>query len=151
MPFSAPLADGADAPVPFAVAGDPCAWVCVVCAGGFCDENLELMLEIHELRRDEAFESGGVVLTIFSALPRLRIAGRLVGVFWGVEPGGDATRGGDGEVDLRMGIAFVGSVSCGLGGLGCSDGGLAGRPPWDDVLGGVSRVRPGDEGACWRW
>jgi hypothetical protein len=24
-------------------------------------------------------------------------------------------------------------------------------PPCDDVFGGASLVRPGDEGACWRW
>ena len=87
---------------------------------------MELILEIHELRRDEAFESGGVVLGTFSALPRLSIVGRLVGIFWGAEPGGDATGGGDGEADFRMGRACVGSVSCDFC---CSGGGLAGRPP----------------------
>jgi hypothetical protein len=29
--------------------------------------------------------------------------------------------------------------------------GRVGRPPCEDVLGGVSLVNPGDEGACWRW
>jgi hypothetical protein len=81
MPFSAPLADGVAPLAPFVAAGDPWACACVVCAGGFCDENLELMLDIHELRRKVLLWSGGVKLPAFSTLPRLSSAGRLVGIF----------------------------------------------------------------------
>jgi hypothetical protein len=81
MPLSAPLADGVDPFAPLAAAGDPWACACVVWAGGFCDENLELMLLIQELRRKLLFESGGVRLPGFSVLPRLSSAGRLVGIF----------------------------------------------------------------------
>lgn len=35
--------------------------------------------------------------------------------------------------------------------LWLSVSGRVGRPPCEDVLGGPSRVNPGDEGACWRW
>ena len=77
MPFSAPLADGDVFVVPLAAAGEPWAWACVVCAGEFCDENLELMLFIHELRRELFLESGGVVpLPFLSVLTRLSSAGR---------------------------------------------------------------------------
>jgi hypothetical protein len=82
MPLRAPLADGEAPFAPLvAAAGDPWACVCVVCAGGFCDENLELMLLIHELRREGLFESGGVTLPGLSVLPRLSSAGRFEGIF----------------------------------------------------------------------
>ena len=91
MPFNAPFADG-ECGAPFAVAGDPCACVCVVCAGGFCDENLELILDIHELRRELPLASGGVV-PLLGSLPRLSIAGRLGAIFWGAEVAEDAGAG----------------------------------------------------------
>lgn len=135
------------------VAGDPwaCAWV--VWAGEFCDENLELMLDIHEFRRELPFASGGVrpPLLFFSELPRLSNAGRFVGIFWG---GVVAVEGGGGDVGVCTAGAGVGVGEGDGGGLAscCSSWrGLAGRPPCDDVLGGASLVRPGDEGACWRW
>jgi len=58
--------------------------VCVVCAGEFCDENFELMLFIHEPRRDMPLPSEVVVpLTFLSLLPRLSSVGRLGGaIFW---------------------------------------------------------------------
>jgi hypothetical protein len=142
------LAEGALPFAPLAAAGDPWAWVCVVCAGGFCDENLELMLEIHELRREPVLESGGVV-PFFASLPRLSIVGRLgVGIFWGVEVALFAGAGAGGETGLWTAGACAGSVAVGSAWF-C--GGPVGRPPWDDVLGGASLVKPGDEGACVRW
>lgn len=137
---------------PFAAAGDPWAWVCVVCAGGFWDENLELMLEIHELRREPDLESGGVV-PFFVSLPRLSIVGRLgAGIFWGVEVAwfarAGASAGAGGETGFWTIGACAGSVAAGSARVCC---GPVGRPPWDDVLGGASLVRPGDEGACVRW
>ena len=70
--------------------------MCVVCAGGFCDENLELILEIHELRRELPFGSGGVV-PLLGSLPRLSIAGRLAAIFCGAEVAEDAEMGAGGE------------------------------------------------------
>lgn len=118
----------------------------MVCAGEFCDENFELMLFIHELRRELFFESGGVVpLAFLSALPRLSSAGRFGGIFWG-GVALDAAAGGGRGGDAGLAVAGVGSGIC------CSSWrGLAGMPPCDDVFGGASLVRPGDEGACWRW
>jgi len=145
MPFRAPLAEGDALAVPLAAAGEPWAWVCVVAAGEFCDENLELMLFIHELRRELFFASGGVVpLPFLSVLPRPSSAGRF-GIFCGgVGPAAAAGGGRGGDAGL---------VGAGVGSLFCCSSwrGLAGRPPCDDVLGGASLVRPGDEGACWRW
>ena len=145
IPFKAPLADVAFPCEPFAAAGDPCACVCVVCASGFCDENLELILDIHELRRELVLESGGVVPPFFMSLPRLSIVGRFEGIFWGMlvaavetEAGGDAGR-------------WTAGAIAGSGAVGCSWLGRVGRPPWDDVFGGASLLKPGDEGACWRW
>lgn len=144
MPLSAPFAEGAVLAAPLLVAGDPCACVCVVWAGEFCEENLELMLLIHEFRRELALESGGVVpLPIFSVLPRLSSVGRFAGIFWE----------GVGAVE---GVGRGGGASCWAGGAGsgtwCSSGRcLMGSPPCDDVLGAASLARPGDDGACWRW
>ena len=151
MPFRAPFAEGEGLAAPWETAGDPWAWVWVVCAGEFCDENFELMLFIHELRRELFFTSGGVVpLAFFSALPRLSSAGRFGGIFWGgvaVVTGAAAAvaeggRGGD------AGLLAAGFGSC----VCCSSWrALAGIPPCDEVFGGASLVRPGDDGACWRW
>jgi hypothetical protein len=147
MPFRAPLAEGALLVAPLAAAGDPCAWVCVVCAGEFCDENLELMLFIHEFRREPVLTSGGVVpLAFFSVLPRPSNTGRFGAIFCGgvvvaVAAAATGGRGGD-----------AGRVAAGVGCWICSSArGLVGMPPCDDVFGGASLVRPGDEGACWRW
>lgn len=104
MPFNAPFAEG-EFGAPFAVAGDPCACVCVVCAGGFCEENLELILDIHELRRELPFGSGGVV-PLLGSLPRLSIAGRLGAIFWGAEVAEDAGTGAGGEADRWTGGAI---------------------------------------------
>jgi hypothetical protein len=111
MPFRAPLAEGAVLVAPLAAAGDPWAWVCVVCAGEFCDENFELMLFIHELRRELFFDSGGVVpLTFLSVLPRLSSAGRFGGIFWGgVALDGVAPAGGGRGGDAGLVVAGVGS------------------------------------------
>lgn len=82
MPFNAPLADDVEFVAPLAIAGDPWACASVVCAGEFCDENLELMLVIHEFRRELVLESGGVLpLASFSVLPRLSNVGRFKGIF----------------------------------------------------------------------
>lgn len=49
---------------------------------------------------------------------------------------------GDGAGALsRSGVSFLGS----------SWRGRVGSPPCEDVLGGASRVSPGEDGACWRW
>jgi hypothetical protein len=42
MPFSAPLAVAGTPSAALVFADDPCAWTWVVCAGEFCEENLEL-------------------------------------------------------------------------------------------------------------
>lgn len=142
MPWSAPLAEGDVPSVPFVLAGDPCACACDVWAGGFCEENLELILEIHEPLRSPPFESGGVRLPFcFSELLRLSKAGRFAGIFWGGVVAAEG--GGGGEA------AFFGGVS-GLAICASSTRGLVGSPPCDDVLGGGSLARAGDEGACWR-
>jgi hypothetical protein len=145
MPFRAPFAEGEVLAAPEATAGEPWAWACVVCAGEFCDENLELMLFIHELRREPFLDSGGVVpLPFLSALPRLSSAGRFGGIFWG-GVGPDAAAGGGRGGDAGLVVAGVGSWTC------CSSWrGRVGSPPCDDVLGGASLLRPGDDGACWR-
>jgi hypothetical protein len=52
------------------------------------------MLDIHEFRRELDLESGGVRLPNFSELPRLRIAGRFVGIFCA---GDVAFEGGEGS------------------------------------------------------
>lgn len=150
----APFAEGVPPWAAFGAAGEPWAWVCVVCAGGFCDENLELILEIHELRRELGLKSGGVVPPFFASLPRLSIVGRLGGIFWGADgvlftgAGAGAGAGTGGETGLCAADSFAGSGTAAPPWL---DGGPVGRPPWDDVLGGASLVRPGDEGACVRW
>lgn len=148
IPLRAPLADGALACIPFAGPGDPCAWACVVCAGGFCNENLELMLDIHELRRELALESGGVVPPLFVSLPRLSIVGRFGGIFWGADVAFVVGVGAGGEAGRCTAGAVAGSVAMDCPWFDC---GLAGRPPWDDVFGGASLARPGDDGACVRW
>jgi hypothetical protein len=149
MPFSAPLADCAAPFAPFVAAGEPWACALVVCAGGFCDENLELMLDIHELRRRTLFWSGGVKLPDFSTLPRLSSVGRFVGIFCGGVVG--APEGCCATSFCALG-AEVGAV---VGSWRCLSAvllrGREGRPPCEDVLGGASRVRPGEDGACWRW
>lgn len=78
------MAEGVVCAAPLGAAGDPWACVCVVCAGEFCDENFELMLFIHEPRRDMPLPSGAAVpLTFLSLLPRLSSVGRLGGaIFW---------------------------------------------------------------------
>jgi hypothetical protein len=43
------------------------------------------MLDIHELRRELVFESGGVVPPFLVSLPRLSIVGRFGGIFWGAD------------------------------------------------------------------
>jgi len=133
--------------VPFAGAGEPWAWVCVVWAGGFCDENLELILDIHDVLRILPLESGGVKLPGLSALPRPSSVGRLGGIFWGGVVGLGcefcaAGFWGAGTVEDAGASLVVGTASW---------WGWAGRPPCDDVFGGASLVRPGEEGACWRW
>jgi hypothetical protein len=110
---------------------------------------LELMLFIHEFRREPLFESGGVVpVAFFSVLPRLSSAGRFGAIRGGVvavELAVDMAEEGRGGDAGRM-AAGVGSWTC------CSSGrGLVGMPPCDDVFGGASLLRPGDDGACWRW
>lgn len=143
MPLSAPLAEGEGGVAPFVAACDPWAWACVVCAGEFCDENLELILVIHEFRRELVLVSGGVVpLPPFSVLPRLSNAGRfgLAGIFCGgVVAATGAGRGGD-----------AGLCTDGAGSVRCCSSGWAreGSPPCDEVFGGASLVRPGDDGAC---
>lgn len=146
MPFRAPLAEGVVLFAPLVGAGEPWACACVVCAGEFWDENLELILVIHEFRRELVLPSGGVVPDL-SLLLRPSRAGRFGGVF----------RGGVAVAGSTAGAREGGDEGC------CGCGGVAswccwpfwfgrdGRPPCDDVLGGASRVRPGDEGACWRW
>ena len=106
------------------------------------------MLDIHELRRELVLGSGGVVPPFFGSLPRLMIVGRFVGIFWGVDAAEDAGAGAGGEAGRWTAGAFAGS-----GAVGCPwfCGGPEGRPPWDDVLGGASLLRPGDDGACVRW
>lgn len=133
---------------PCGVAGDPCAWVCVVCAGGFCDENFELMLLIHELRRRPFLESGGVrePLVAFSELLRLSRAGRFPGIFWGVVGAGPGCACGGGG-DARGCVGGAGGAAGGA--LSCCS--RAGRPPCDDVFGSASFFRPGEVGACCRW
>ena len=150
MPLSAPLADGPFACAPLEAAGDPWAWACVVCAGGFCDENFELMLDIHELRRELVLESGGVVPPFFASLPRPSIMGRFGGILCGVDVAvvAGAGAGAGGEAGRCTAGAAAGPGAAGSPWL---DGGLVGSPPWDDVLGGASLVRPGDDGACVRW
>jgi hypothetical protein len=103
------------------------------------------MLDIHELRRELVLGSGGVVPPFFMSLPRLSIVGRFWGIFWGVDVALVAA-GAGGDAGLWTFGAFGGSDA-----LGSSWCGRVGRPPWDDVFGGASLVRPGDEGACWRW
>lgn len=120
MPFRAPFAVGG-----CAGAGEPWAWACVVWAGEFCDENLELMLDIQEFLRDVGLESEEK-LGVFSALPRLSNGGRLVGVFC---MGGFAV--GDGEVSEGCGGWMASSVpllslSAGCGGEGPPCAGVAG-------------------------
>jgi hypothetical protein len=121
------------------------------------------MLFIQELRRDGFLESGGVVpLTFFSALFRLSNAGRFEGVFWG---GVAVATGAGAGVGVGAAVAAVAAAAGGRGGDAgrlaagfgscvrcCSSWrGLAGMPPCDEVLGGASLLRPGDDGACWRW
>ena len=55
---------------------------------------MELKLDIHEFLRELDLESGGVRLPNFSELPRLRIAGRFVGILWA---GDVAFEGGEGS------------------------------------------------------
>lgn len=151
MPFRAPLAEGAVLARPWAGAGEPwaCAWV--VAAGEFCDENLELMLLIQELRRELALDSGGVApfALLSLLLPRPSSAGRLGGAFIG------------GVVVVAVEVVVVGKGRGGEagcwtdgGGSGCCCScccGFAGGLPCDDILGGASLARPGEAGACWRW
>ena len=118
--------------------------MCVVCAGGFCDENLELILEIHELRRELPFGSGGVV-PLLGSLPRLSIAGRLGAIFCGAEVADDAGTGAGGEA-ARWTIGALPWLGVVVGWPSSE-----GSPPWEDVLGGASLVSPGDDGACVRW
>jgi hypothetical protein len=139
-----------------AAAGDPWACVCVVWAGEFCDENLELRLFIHELRRELGLLSGGVVPVAFlSVLLRPSSAGRFGGTFWAGVGGAVAVAGGVAAAAVgggRGGEAGLWAAGVGVGcGLRCSSGrGLVGSPPCDDVFGGASLVRPGEDGACWR-
>lgn len=104
------------------------------------------MLDIHELRR-EVLGSGGVVPPFLASLPRLSIVGRFGGIFWGVDVAVVAGEAG-GEADCWTADAGAGAGAAGSPWLWF---GLMGRPPCDDVLGEGSRVRPGDDGACWRW
>jgi hypothetical protein len=152
MPLSAPLAEGVVPLVPLLGAGDPWACARVVWAGGFCELNFELMLFIHELRREGLLESGGVVPPFsFSVLLRLSSVGRLgtfcggvVAAFWGgCGAGCDA-----GFCTAGAGAGtFVISTGPLLGVWGSSWCGRVGRPPCEDVLGGASRVSPGEDGA----
>lgn len=111
------------------------------------------MLDIHELVRNLPLESGGVRLPGFSALPRLSRVGRFEGIFWGGVAGAGVE---DGEAVLGTeGVCFgagAGAFSrSGYSFLRSSWWGRVGSPPCEDVFGGASRVRPGDDGACWRW
>lgn len=153
MPFRAPFADGDELAAPCNAACDPWAWVCVVCAGEFCEENLELKLVIHDPRREVFLESGGVVpFRFFSELFRLSSAGRFNGVFWGavvvavaVAAGAAAGGGGRGGDAGLLAAGFGSGVCC------CSSWrDLADMPPFDRVLGGASLLQPGDEETCWR-
>lgn len=112
IPFRAPLADGVVLLAPLVGAGDPCACACVVWAGEFCDENFELILVIHELRRELLFPSGGVVPDL-SVLLRLSRAGRFGGAF----------KGKDG---VAIAVAVTASAG-GVRGSGGDDAGWLGR------------------------
>lgn len=59
-----------------------------------------------------------------------------------VDAAAGAGRGGDAG---RVAADFGSCICC-----SASEAGLVGMPPCDDVFGGASLVRPGDEGACWR-
>lgn len=110
------------------------------------------MLDIHELRLELVLESGGVVPPFFASLPRLSIVGRFGGILCGVEvavvAGAGAGAGAGSEAGRCTAGAVVGSGTVGSPWFDC---GLEGSPPWDDVFGGASLVRPGDDGACVRW
>jgi len=96
------------------------------------------MLDIHEPLRDGVLESGGVILPgVLSELPRPSKAGRFTGVFCA---GVGTTGAGDGTEGLSTAV-----TDFGLWGSWWAPCG--GRPPCDDVFGGASRARPGDEGA----
>lgn len=155
MPLSAPFADGVVPFAPLVGAGDPWAWARVVWAGGFCEPNFELMLFIHELRRDGLFESGGVVPPFsFSVLPRLSSVGRFGTFCGGVVAAFCGSCGGDCDAGFSTAGAGANVVLSArpLLGVECSSWcGLDGRPPCEDVLGGASRVSPGEDGACGRW
>lgn len=142
MPFKAPFADDVAACPPFADAGEPWACARVVCAGEFCDENLELMLDIHEFLRDNGFASDCARLPGFSELPRLSSGGRFTGPFCA---GGVATGGGEGgEISWTAGA-----------GDGCSSwgvvGGVKGVPSQAEWFVGASLEAAGEVGACGRW
>lgn len=97
IPFNAPLADVVCPWTLFVTAGEPCAWACVVWAGEFCDENLELILDIQEFLLGLAL-SGGVMLPGLSVLPRLSKAGRLTGIFWVANDAEEGVGGGESGV-----------------------------------------------------
>lgn len=105
IPFRAPFADAVVLFVPLVGADEPWACACVVCAGEFCDENLELMLVIQELRREFVLPSGGV-LPVLSVLLRPSKTGRLLGIFWGAEAVVGSTEGN------RAGRGDVGCCCC---------------------------------------
>lgn len=110
MPFKTPLADDVFPFAPLWLAGEPWACACVVWAGGFWEENLELMLDIQEFLLELVFESGGVILPGLSELPRLNNAGRLRGIFCGavgVDGGGE----GEGGFSVTTGPGFCGFSS----------------------------------------
>ena len=79
--------------MPLVGAGDPWACASVVWAGEFCEENLELMLEIHEFLREREMESGGVTLPGLSEATRPSRLGRLLGIFC-ADVGGVGVRDG---------------------------------------------------------
>jgi hypothetical protein len=120
--------------VPLVGAGEPWACACVVWAGEFCDENLELKLDIHEFLRDGDLNSGGVTLPGLSGAARPSMFGRFVGIFC---------------ADVGGVVADDGKEDCWTAGAGSGVLRSAwGRPPCDDVRGRVSFGRPGDDGAC---
>ena len=99
----------------------------MTCPGEFCDENLELMLEIHEFLREPALESGGVTLPGFSAVERLSRFGRFAGIFCTDDGAAEAGEGKGEGIDA--GAEGCWTAGAGSGVLCPSSCGGDGSPP----------------------
>ena len=78
---------------------------------------------------------------------RLSSVGRLTAGFCGDGDGGGGAMAATGDGEGGFGAGGVAGAR-----LRCSSRrGSGGSPPCVDVLGGASLLRPGEDGACWRW